>query len=158
VPYTAAEGTIEYFIRELSALHADVSALGETRDLAPLRRYILREDSMEFPCIYNWVTMSPLEWKDAVSHRNQLTLNLSVRISVGRVDSDEMVLRLLRYADCVRDVYLPVFRAPQPLNNASKWADMPSLQFVQEDFADLRVPTVEFVVSAQLIRPTTPIT
>lgn len=154
--YSPEPGSIEYFVDELKTANEQVADLGVDRDLPRLRVYRLREDAMELPAIYSWLSLSPLEWRDAVSHRNRLTLNLAVRIIVGKIDSDELATRLMRYADCARDVLLPIFRAAQPLNNASKWADMPSLQFTTEEIGDVRVPAVEFAVSAWIDRNTTP--
>lgn len=150
-------GSLATFMDELLTLSEVVAARAEERGLPRLRAYRMRELSMELPAIYPWVNTSPAEWKDVSGHRHRDVLSLNVRVAVGRIDSDELGDQLLRYADVVRDVYDPAFRASQPLNGACKWADRPSLAFSTESLGDNQsFPVVEFSVTAWLDRNLTP--
>jgi hypothetical protein len=154
VAYEPGPGSLEFLLQEIKKLNLEVADLAVERGLSRPRVYLLRRTSLEFPCIYPWVDFSQAEFRDAVSHRHRDTFVIPVRAAVAKtVDSDEMSARLVRFGDCLRDVYESSFRIPQPLNNAAKWAERPSLQFFDDVFGDeVRTPVLQVVLQARVDR------
>lgn len=148
--------SLAYLIEQLVALEQRVAAQAATDHGMTVRVYPWRPPTIEPPAIYNWLSPSTAEFRDTTSHSREQTFNIAARCAVPNTDSDEQMSRLAKLGDTFREVVEAAIVLPQPLNDAAKWIDLPTVAMVPDEFAGQPYLALEFAVSARQKRMVTP--
>lgn len=143
-----AGGSIEIVFDELYQLELRVAeAIDEN-----VRVYRLKEDTIQLPAIYNWGGTTRSRIPDLSVAADDFVIEATIAVR-GGITEDAPAL--LRYVDVFREIVQPELvhgglNGVQPLNGATRRAQINRFGFVSERFNETAVLGMQFDIGVEL--------